>query len=136
MTNSALKDTCCEDDKCCQAEDAGEKSHLTTYSPRIDLTESDEQFTLWADLPGVTAEDLDIRFEDGVLKIHGPVKSRQGDVDYLVQEYGVGDFHRQFTLGEAVDVQRITAQLDEGVLSVGLPKRDAVKPRRIDVKTV
>lgn len=105
-----------------------------TYSPRIDIWESDDELVLYADLPGVDSEHLDIRFENRELTLHGKVSARHEDTKFLDGEYGIGDFYRTFTIGEAVDVDRISAELQNGVLTLHLPKTEAVKPRRIEVK--
>ncbi|HID78386.1 MAG TPA: Hsp20/alpha crystallin family protein [Planctomycetaceae bacterium] len=106
-----------------------------TYSPRFDIAETDEELVLYGDLPGVAPEDLDIRFEDRELTIHGKVRPRHDDVDFLYAEYGIGDFYRSFTIGESIDAQKISAELKNGVLTLHLPKAEEVKPRRIEVKT-
>ena len=105
-----------------------------TYTPRIDIWESDEELVLYADMPGVPAENLDIHFENRELRIQGKVCPRHETINFLYGEYGIGDFHRTFTVGEAIDTERISAELQNGVLTVHLPKSEQVKPRRIDVK--
>lgn len=106
-----------------------------TYSPRIDIWESDDELVLYADLPGVSSEDLDIRFENRELSILGRVAPRQTNVPFLHAEFGVGDFYRTFTVGDMVDPIRIAAELNQGVLALHLPKAEKAKPRRIEVKT-
>src|SRR5687768_1711575 len=93
-----------------------------TFTPRVDIFENQEELTLYADMPGVRTEDLDIRFENGELVLHGRCAPRQENVNYLAQEYGVGDFYRAFSIGEAIDTGRIHAELKNGVLTVYLPK--------------
>jgi HSP20 family protein len=105
-----------------------------TYSPRIDIWENEDEMILYGDLPGVTPEDLEVRFEKPVLTIHGKVKPRHTDIKFLGGEYGIGDFHGTFTIGEAIDTDRISAELKNGVVTVRLPKNEKVKPRRIEVK--
>ena len=105
-----------------------------TYSPRIDILENEEELLLLADLPGVRAEDLNIRYENKELALEAKVAPRQTGVQYLHAEYGVGDFYRVFTIGETINAERISAELKNGVLTVHLPKTEAVKPRRIQVK--
>ncbi|HXG12050.1 MAG TPA: Hsp20/alpha crystallin family protein [Gemmataceae bacterium] len=105
-----------------------------TYTPRCDIRETDEELILYADLPGVKPEDLDVRFENGLLEIYGRCEPRQTEEDYLLNEYGVGDYYRAFTISEAIDADRITAELKHGVLTVHLPKTESVKPKRIAVK--
>jgi HSP20 family molecular chaperone IbpA len=103
------------------------------FSPRIDIWENDNELRLYADLPGVAAEDVEIQFENRELRIHGKVKPRHADVNFLYGEYGIGDFYRTFTIGESVDADKISAELRDGVLTLHLPKTEAVKPRRIEV---
>jgi HSP20 family molecular chaperone IbpA len=109
------------------------KNAAVTFSPRVDIWEDDNEVRLYADLPGVAAEDLDIQFENRELRIHGKVAPRDAQGDYLYGEYGIGDFHRTFAIGETVDADNISAELSHGVLTLHLPKTDAVKPRRIEV---
>ena len=106
----------------------------TTYSPRIDIWETTEELVLYADMPGVAAENLDIQFENRELRIHGKVCPRHENINFLYGEYGIGDFYRTFTIGEAIDSEKISAELKDGVLTLHLPKSEAVKPRRIAVK--
>jgi HSP20 family protein len=90
---------------------------------------------LVADLPGVNAGDVDIRFEQGELTIHGRAKPRYDEgTKFLLNEYGIGDFYRTFRVSEQVDGSRIHAEYHDGVLSLHLPKVEAVKPRKIAVK--
>jgi len=107
-----------------------------TYVPSVDIIEEESRLVLLADMPGVTAEGVDIHYERGQLTIHGRVAPRQNpDTDYLLQEYGVGDFHRRFEIGEGIDANGIEAELRDGVLRLHLPKTQEVLPRRIAVKT-
>lgn len=110
-------------------------ANTPTFTPRIDLLENDDSFILFADVPGVAAEDLEVKFEDGELSIHGKLKPRQTDVDYLAREYEVGDFVRRIRLGELIDVDRIAADVNGGVLRVDLPKTEERRPRKIEVKS-
>jgi HSP20 family protein len=105
-----------------------------TYSPRIDIWETDDELVLYADVPGVTPDSLDIQFENRELRLHGQVAPRHENINFLAGEYGIGDFYRTFTIGEAVDAERISAELSNGVLTLHLPKTQAAKPRRIEVK--
>jgi HSP20 family molecular chaperone IbpA len=106
-----------------------------TFSPRIDIWESEDELVLYADMPGVTAENVNIQFENRELRIHGKVSPRHQGIDFLYGEYGIGDFYRTFTIGETIDSQKIRAELKDGVLVLHLPKTEAVKPRRIEVRS-
>lgn len=103
------------------------------YTPRFDLWEGDEEFILYGDMPGVSPDSLDIQFEDGRLSINGrvPVSSQ---IKYSSVEYGVGDFYREFTVGESVNAEEISAEMKDGVVAIHLPKPEIAKPRRIEVK--
>jgi HSP20 family protein len=106
----------------------------TTYTPRFDIVETDEELVLYGDMPGVAPQNLDVRFETDRLIIHGKVEPRHQDREFVYGEYGIGDYYREFQVVESVDAEKINAELDNGVLSVHLPKSEAVKPRRIEVK--
>lgn len=104
------------------------------YRPSVDIVEDANELRILADMPGVNVESLDIDFEDGALTIHGRVPNRRGEqVKYLLEEYGIGDFYRMFQIGETIDASKISAEYSDGVLTVHLPKVEAVKPRKISV---
>lgn len=105
-----------------------------TYTPRFDIWENEAGFVLAGDLPGVLPEDLELKYENQELMIHGRVRPRYAQGRILCEEYGVGDFYRTFTLSELVDEGSIDAVLKEGVLTVRLPKRAEARPRKIAVK--
>jgi HSP20 family protein len=104
------------------------------YTPLVDIMDTDRESLLLADLPGVKPEDVDVRFENGELIIDGRCPPRHQGANYLLSEYGVGDFYRAFTISEQIDWQKISAELKNGVLTVHLPKAETVKPRKITVK--
>jgi len=111
------------------------QSHRPTFQPRFDIWEGDEELVLYGDIPGVKSDDLEINFENRQLTIHGKVGRHHDGEGYLYSEYGVGDFQRTFTIGEAINSEAISAELHDGVLTLHLPKSDVAKPRRIEVKT-
>lgn len=109
-----------------------------SYLPPIDVLEWDSEFTIECDAPGLQAQDVSLTYEHGQLRLHAPVAPRCGqDVRFLSQEYGVGDFDRIIPLGrlaEFVDVDRITADYNNGVLTIRLPKLASAQARRVEVK--
>ena len=107
---------------------------VVTFVPRVDILENDNEIVLYADMPGVEKDQLDIHFEDRQLTIHGKVALRKTDMNFVDGEYGIGDFVRTFTIGEAIDVQQISAEIKNGVLTLQLPKAESAKPRKIAVK--
>jgi len=104
-----------------------------SYSPAVDIYESDDALTLLADLPGVKKESLDIDLQDRKLIITGLVEETDSRLRSLYSEYGVGGFTRSFELGDTINRNGISASLKDGVLTLVLPKADRVKPRKIEV---
>jgi HSP20 family molecular chaperone IbpA len=104
------------------------------FTPRVDICETAQELTLYAELPGVRAEDVDLHYEKGELTLFARVRPRHQHHQLLVQEYEEGDFYRAFTIHESIDATRIEAECKNGVLIVHLPKVEAARPRQIDVK--
>jgi len=111
-----------------------ESTYQTTYTPRFDIWEGAEELILYGDLPGVAPENVDIQFENRELTVLGKVEPRRQGASLLAGEYGVGDFARTFTISEAVDGEKISAEMHNGVLTLHLPKSEQAKPRKIEVK--
>jgi HSP20 family protein len=106
------------------------------YRPHVDILEEQEELLVLADVPGARADKIDVKFEDGTLTIHAAVEPRQDENhEYLLCEYGVGDFYRTFQISEAIDASKITADYADGILTLHLPKAESIKPRKIAVKT-
>lgn len=104
------------------------------FSPDVDILENEDELTVMVDMPGVGGDDLDINVEKGTLSIHGKAMPRQKDgVGYLLNEYGVGDFRRTFEVSETIDSGQISAEMENGVLILHLPKIEAARPRKITV---
>ena len=107
-----------------------------TFTPAVDIFETDNEITLVADIPGVKAGDLSIELDDYVLTLEGGVVSPESPTEtVLFEEYQTGKYFRQFTLSEVIDQGKIEARLDEGVLRLRLPKVEPAKPRKIAVKS-
>ncbi|MGD2151646.1 MAG: Hsp20/alpha crystallin family protein [Gemmatimonadales bacterium] len=106
------------------------------YRPVVDILETAEELRVLADVPGAKSDDIEINVEKGVLSIHARVEPRQPEgVNYLLREYGVGDFQRVFEVSENIDVDRITAEHANGVLVLHLPKAEKAKTRKIEVRS-
>jgi HSP20 family protein len=105
------------------------------FTPRVDISETEKELSLYAEIPGVGPEDVDLHYEKGELVLHGRVRPRgHNRRAVLVQEYEEGDFYRAFTIHESIDAARIEAECKNGVLIVHLPKVEAARPRQINVK--
>jgi HSP20 family protein len=114
-----------------RAEDLG----LTGQGPAIDIYEDNEGFYLTGDVPGFTAESFQIRYENRTLTISGERRQEELEgVRYHRRESFSGRFQRSFSLPLDIDIDKITAELKEGVLTVFLPKHESSKPRQIKVK--
>jgi HSP20 family molecular chaperone IbpA len=106
----------------------------TLFTPRVDIIETDQELLVFADVPGVRAEDVDLRFENGELLLHGRVRPQEQSANVLLNEYEEGDFYRVFAVHESIDASKINAECKNGVLTVHLPKVEAVQPRQIAVQ--
>jgi HSP20 family protein len=118
-----------------EAEQTAERTRCgCCYRPNVDILEQKNELLVVADVPGAKSDTIDVKFEDGTLEIHAAVAPREGDgQNCLLREYGVGDYYRTFQVSEAVDAAKISAQYADGVLTLHLPKAEAVKPRKIAV---
>ena len=108
---------------------------VPSYIPAVDIYESPEALTLVADMPGGGSDNVAIDVHDNHLTLRGTVTIEGEKERVLLQEYGVGDYFREFTLGRTIDQTKIEASMKHGVLTLTLPKAEAIKPRKISVKT-
>lgn len=107
------------------------------FTPDVDIFESEKDITLLADIPGVTAETLNIDLRENTLTIIGEVPSTKSAEEYeLITEYETGKYYRQFSLSEVIDQNKIEAKLTDGVLRLRLPKVEKAAPRKIEVKVL
>ncbi len=105
------------------------------WAPRADVAETEDGYLLSMDLPGVKAEDLDVTYEDGVLKISGErsLAREHESGQYHRIERAYGRFFRSFRFGENADPDKIEADFDGGVLTLRVGKAEQSRPRRIEV---
>ena len=107
-----------------------------TITPAVDIFEDGQAVTLWADLPGVTKDKLDVRVHDGNLSIEAEaVVPTPANLRLQHVEVREPRFARTFTLSPDFDTSKIEASLQDGVLKLTIPRRDEARPRRIEVKT-
>lgn len=106
------------------------------YQPDVDIFENDEEFLLIVDLPGSSKEALDVEFEQGKLTIKGKAPARtEENAKFLAREFGVADYYRSFEFGNTFDVDSMTAEYANGVLTVSLKKPKAATMRKIPITT-
>jgi HSP20 family protein len=103
------------------------------WAPPVDLCETAEAFIVTAELPGLTRDQVRIEVKDGRLTLQGRRDARVPCEQYHQVERGHGEFARTFDLPSMVDVERIAADLHDGVLTITLPKSPEKGPRRVDV---
>lgn len=117
---------------------ADDSSSVATsaWTPAVDIKEEEGRFLITADVPGVDPDDIDLTMENGVLTIKGERKmeSDMKENGFRRVERLHGTFYRRFSLPDYADAENISASCRNGVLTVTVPKTDAVKPRRIEVK--
>ena len=105
------------------------------WIPAMDLVETDEDFVLRADLPGLTESDVNIELEDNILTVSGERRAQQEERKdgYYRVERASGSFSRSLTLPEGVDPDKIHANFEHGVLEVRIPKPEQRKPRKVTI---
>jgi HSP20 family protein len=112
---------------------ATEAAPSLTFTPRVDIFETDTAYFVYADLPGALPHDIDLRYEQGELFLRGKVAPRTGNGRTVFAEYEVGDFSRVFQVHESIDSAGIDAAFKNGVLTVRLPKAEAAKPKQVPI---
>ncbi len=110
------------------------------WVPAIDVMERKDAYVLFAELPGVDASQVDVSFEQNVLTIRGTKhrsidSTKDGEVRVFAAERVTGTFERSVRLPEFVDGDRISADFNNGVLTVTVPKAQAAQARRIEIKS-
>ncbi len=110
-------------------------SSFKTFMPEVDIYENSEALILVADMPGVDKKDVEINLKDNVLSIKGQIKADpyQG-LRPLYGEYNIGHYERRFNLSEKIDQEKVQAQMENGTLTLTLPKAQAAKARNIVIQ--
>lgn len=104
------------------------------YVPATDIFETDEALTLMLEMPGVGRDNVDVQIENDVLRVEGKIdSSAYKEVEPVYTEYNVGHYTRAFTLSNKIDREAIRARVEDGVLTLTLPKSKETLPRRIQV---
>jgi HSP20 family molecular chaperone IbpA len=104
------------------------------FLPPTDIFESEDALTIVMEMPGVDREDIAVNVENGVLNVEGRLDfSKYEGMQPVYTEYNVGHYRRSFSLSSKIDQDRISAQIQDGVLTLLLPKSEEAKPRRISV---
>ena len=104
-----------------------------TVTPSVDIFENDDEILLYADMPGVEKDAIAINLENGSLTINGH-RTVAGEGEAQFEEFGEVEYERAFSVPQGIDINKVKANMNNGVLSLHLPKSEAVKPRQIEVQ--
>ena len=109
------------------------------WMPIVDVAETPEELVMTAELPGLTAKDINVRVENGVLTLYGEKKETKEEADekrrYHLFERFYGEFRRTFTLPRAVNAEKVAAAFENGVLTIRMPKTAEAKGHVVPVVT-
>jgi len=110
-----------------------ETRQLHVLAPAVDILENENEIVVYADLPGVRREELNVHIDDGTLTLSGIRQpARPGAAQW--EEFGDVEYRRRFAVPQAIDIQEVKAELRDGVLCLRLPKSAAAKPRSIEIQ--
>jgi len=107
---------------------------LYEATPVVDIYENEDEILLHADMPGVVKDDISVNIDNGTLSLSGVRKlASKGLANW--EEFSNVEYIRSFSVPQTIDVERVEAELKDGVLRLHLPKSEAAKPRQIEIKT-
>ncbi len=106
---------------------------LRSVTPSVDIYENDQEILLIADMPGVHKDNVTVNIDNGTLSISGVRRmDNQGATTW--EEFTDVEYARNFSIPQTIDVEKVKAELKDGVLTLHLPKSEAAKPRLIEIK--
>lgn len=107
----------------------------STWAPAVDIFETENELVMSAEIPGIDEKDIEIKLEDNTLTLKGERKFEKEtrEENYHRIERSYGSFYRAFTLPNSVDVDKIHAEHENGILKITLPKRQELKPRNVKI---
>jgi HSP20 family protein len=112
------------------------QGQTVTFAPGVNICDLGNEWVLVADIPGADPQNINITCEDRLLTLHAPVPQRWPEGAAVRRaEYNIGDYHRTFRLGEDIDMEKVQAEYQHGVLTLHLPKAPHAQPRKIPIKT-
>lgn len=107
---------------------------LYEATPAVDIYENEDEILLHADMPGVVKDNISVNIDNGTLSLSGVRKlASKGIANW--EEFSDVEYIRSFSVPQTIDVERVEAELKDGVLRLHLPKSEAAKPRQIEIKT-
>lgn len=122
-----------ENNKTLNWDEALEKENWV--APHVDIYETEDDYVLIANMPGVSRENVRVKLEEGDMVIMGKIDydgllSRK----FILNENEIGNFYRKFRISNGIDESKIEAKLENGQLIVNMPKHERVKPKNIEIK--
>jgi HSP20 family protein len=108
------------------------------FTPRFEVKETKDAYVFKADLPGIAEKDLDVSLTGNRITVHGrrEAEERKETETFYAYERKYGEFTRSFTLPEGADVAHIDGELRDGVLTMTVPKKAELQPKKISLKAV
>lgn len=105
-------------------------------APAVDIYASGDDFIIRANMPGVRKGDVEVSLSNGELVMYGRAGSpdRDDECCYILHEIDEGNYYRAFQLGETIDISKIKAKVEDGILTVTLPRHERMKPREIQIE--
>lgn len=107
---------------------------IPTIATLVDIYENDEEILLHADMPGVKKDEININIDNGKLEITG-IRKLQTTGATGWEEFGDVEFQRVFSIPQTIEIGKVNAELQEGVLKLRLPKVETAKPRTIEIRS-
>ena len=105
-----------------------------SISPVVDIFETENDFILIANLPGVQRSNIKVKLDDKSLIIFGRINFEEAvNRKYILNEKEIGNYYRSFNISDSIDKERINARYDNGQLVLTLPKHEKIKPRKIEI---
>ncbi len=116
-------------------EEGDGEAFSAVWSPRMDLTETEHEFVVKLDLPGIEKEQVNVDIEDGRLAVSGDRKEekKEDKENYLRMERTYGHFFRSIPLPKTAKVDEVKAEFHNGVLRIRIPKTEETKPRKVEI---
>lgn len=111
------------------------REEVAVVAPPVDVLESEEEFLVRADMPGVSEDGVNIHLEKSELALHGRRELGENQKEVLTRDFREADYYRSFVIPATIDANQISAELRAGVLWLRLPKSEKAKPRKIEIKT-
>jgi HSP20 family protein len=111
----------------------GNESWTAVRLPRTNISQTDDAYVFTMEMPGLTREEIEVNLEGDTLVIKGSKETKQDEQGLVRREFHSTKFERTFTVGEGIDREKVRAKMENGILTVTLPKAAAKIGRKIDV---